>query len=329
MTNEPLSFTLASCKVSPMNLRHVRAFVVVAEELSFTNAARRLHISQPPLSRQIQQLEREVGARLFLRRPQRIELTDRGSLLLEEARRLGAIADEFIETAQSVRRRSTGVVRAGIAWGLWSALNRVRTRYAKDHPDVEITLEDLCLWHDSMTSADAFRRQRVDVALTRASVEAPLVENEPLFEERIVMLAREDHPLAHGRSVDLCQLTNETLLMFERKLSPVLYDRVLAMYAAAGVTPRIVHTKTSPILQAGLMLIATGEGIFPAVSGRFTQPHVAPGVAALTLSDPNASIPVVLSWRSDEASPAVRQFVAAARQAFSAQKNVTRLVVNG
>src|SRR6266699_3731003 len=179
-----------------MNLRHVRAFVVVAEELSFTNAARRLHISQPPLSRQIQQLEREVGAKLFIRRPQRIELTDRGTLLLEEARRLGAIADEFMETAQSVRRR---------------------TRYAKEHPDVEITLEDLCLRSESMTSADAFRRQRIDIALTRASVEAPLIDNEPLFDERIVMLIREDHPLTRGRAVSLCQLTNETLLMFERK----------------------------------------------------------------------------------------------------------------
>jgi len=94
------------------------------------------------VSRQIQQLEREVGAKLFIRRPQRIELTDRGTLLLEEARRLGAIADEFLETAQSVKRRSTGVVRIGMSWGLWSGLNRVRTRYSKDHPDVEITIDD-------------------------------------------------------------------------------------------------------------------------------------------------------------------------------------------
>jgi len=311
-----------------MNLRHVRAFVVVAEELSFTNAARRLHISQPPLSRQIQQLEREVGAKLFIRRPQRIELTDRGSLLLDEARRLGAIADEFVETAQSVKRRSTGVVRIGIAYGLWSALNRVRTRYAKDHPDVEITGEDLCSRSDSMTSADAFRRQRIDVAMTRASVEAPLIENEPLFDERIVMLIRESHPLVRSRAVGLCHLANETLLMAERKLSPALYDKILEMYATAGVAPRIVHTKTSPIEQAGLMLIATGEGIFPSVSSKFTQPHAAKGVAPLVLADPKATIPVMLSWRNDESSPAVLEFVAAARQAFATQKPLAKLVVN-
>jgi DNA-binding transcriptional LysR family regulator len=311
-----------------MNLRHVRAFVVVAEELSFTNAARRLHISQPPLSRQIQQLEREVGAKLFIRRPQRIELTDRGTLLLDEARRLGAIADEFVETAQSVKRRSSGVVRIGIAWGLWNALNRIRMRYAKDHPDVEITVEDLCLRSDSLYPQDAFRRQRIDVALMRAPLEAPLIESEPLFDERIVMLIREDHPLVRASSVGLCQLTNETLLMFERKLSPVLYDRVLEMYATAGVTPRIVHTKTSPIEQAGLMLVASGDGIFPGMASKFTQPHVAPGVAALTLADPHARIPVMLVSRSDEASPAVTQFVDAARQSFAPRRPAQRLVVN-
>jgi DNA-binding transcriptional LysR family regulator len=311
-----------------MNLRHVRAFVVVAEELSFTNAARRLHISQPPLSRQIQQLEREVGAKLFIRRPQRIELTDRGSLLLDEARRLGAIADEFVETAQSVKRRSSGVVRVGIAWGLWHALNRIRVRYAKDHPDVEITVEELCVRNESLYPADAFRRQRIDVAMMRAPLEAPLIESEPLFDERIAMLVREDHPLARASSAGLCQLTNETLLMFERKLSPVLYDRVLEMYATAGVTPRIVHTKTSPIEQAGLMLVASGDGIFPIVSSRFTQPHTAPGVAALALADPKARIPVMLVSRSDEASPAVMQFADAARQSFAPRRPAQKMVVN-
>ena len=311
-----------------MNLRHVRAFVVVAEELSFTNAARRLHISQPPLSRQIQQLEREVGAKLFIRRPQRIELTDRGSLLLDEARRLGAIADEFIETAHNVKRRSTGVVRIGMAWGLWSALNCIRTRYAKDHPGVEITGEDLCLRSDSLYPADAFRRQRIDVALLRAPVDVPLIEAEPLFDERIVALIRDDHPLARSGSVRLCQLTGETLLMFERKLSPVLYDKVLEMYAAADVAPRIVHTKTSPIEQAGLMRVASGDGMFPGVSSPFTQSQAAKGVAALVLSDPGATIPVLLAWRSDEASPAVLQFVDAAREVFASQKSAPRLVVN-
>ncbi len=300
-----------------MNLRHVRAFVAVAEELSFTKAARRLHISQPPLSRQIQQLEREVGVRLFVRGPRRIELTDRGRLLLDEAKRLSAIVDEFLETAQRVKRKSAGVLRVGIAWGLWTALNRIRTHYAKDHPGVEITSEDLCLRGDSLTPTEAFRRQRIDVALMRAPVDAPSVDYETLFSERIVVLIRSDHPLARARHVTLQQLTNEKLLLFERKLSPVLYDRILELYAAAGIVPRIVHTKTSPIEQAGLMQVASGEGIYPSVNSRFTQPHAAIGVAELPLAEPDASIPVLLAWRRDEAAPAVSDFVASARQVFA------------
>ena len=105
---------------------------------------------------------------------------------------------------------------------------------------------------------------------------------------------------------------------------PIICDKVVLaagiwsrqIGALAGVAPRIVHTKTSPIEQGGLMLIATGEGIFPSVSSKFTQPHAAKGVAELTLADPKAKIPVMLSWRSDECSPAVLEFVAAARQAF-------------
>ncbi len=300
-----------------MNFRHLRAFVAVAEELSFTRAARRLHISQPPLSRQIQQLERDVGVRLFLRRPRRIELTGQGRLLLDGARRLGAIADEFVETAQRVKRKSAGVVRVGVSWGLWKAVNRIRAQYATEHPNVEITAEDLCLRPDSLYPADAFRRQRIDVALTRAPVDALSIECEPLFHERIVMLVGDDHPLVRARTARLQQLTRDTLLLFERKLSPALYDRVLELYAAAGVTPRIVHTKTSPIEQAGLMLVASGEGIFPSVSSPFTRAQSAPGVGEVVLSEPNASIPVLLAWRADEVSTAVTRFVAVARDVFA------------
>lgn len=299
-----------------MNFRHLRAFVAVAEELSFTKAARRLHISQPPLSRQIQQLERDIGVRLFDRGPRRIALTDRGRLLLDDARRLGTIADAFVDAAQRVKRKNAGMVRIGIAWGLWKAVYRIRTLYAKEHPAVEITGEDLGVHADSLHPVDAFRRQRIDVALTRAAVDGRAIECAPLFHERITMLVREDHPLARSRAVGLPQLIGEPLLLFDRRLSPVLYDTVLGLYAAAGLAPRIVHTQTSPMEQAGLMLVASGEGIYPSVSGRFTQANTVPGIAALPLTEAQATIPVLLAWRSDERSAPVLRFVEVAQAAF-------------
>ena len=306
---------------NPMTLRHLRAFMAVAEELSFTGAARKLHISQPPLSRQIQQLEVEVGDQLFLRSAQGIELTDKGRVFLHEARQLTVIADEFLETAQRVRREGMGAVRVGIDWGLWNAINRIRTHHAMQHPGVEIIGEDLRTHGELHEPGQAFRRHRIDVALTRMAVNAPAIECQTLFHERVVVLIREDHPLVELGAVRLRQLAAEPLLITDRKGGPVLCEKVQALYASAGVTPRAVHTRTGPVAQSGLMLVASGEGIYLSVSSPFTQPHAAPGVAELTLDEPNATVPVMLAFRRDERSAAAVNFVTSAREAFRTSRS--------
>jgi LysR family transcriptional regulator, benzoate and cis,cis-muconate-responsive activator of ben and cat genes len=299
-----------------MTLRHLRAFVAVAEELSFTSAARRLHISQPPLSRQIQQLETEIGAKLFARSSQGIALTAKGQWFLGEVRQLTSLADEFLESAQRVRREGTGAVRVGIDWALWKAVNRIRTQHARQHPGVDIIGEDLFRCGDALDVAQAFRWRRIDVALTRVAVEAASIECEPLFSERIVVLIRADHPLARAGSVRLRQLANETLMMPGRKAGPVSCEKVIALYEAAGITPRLIHTHTGPIAQSGLMLVSSGEGFYVSVGGPFTQPHAADGVAMLTLDEPNATIPVLLAFRRNESCLAALDFVQSARDAF-------------
>ena len=299
-----------------MTLRHLRAFMAVAQELSFTGAARRLHISQPPLSRQIQQLEKEIGVKLFLRRSHGIELTDRGRLFLTEARRLSGIANEFLQTAHRLRREGIGVVRIGSPWGLWKAMNRLRVHHARRHPGIEITVEDLSTRGEAHNVADALRRQQIDLALTRVPAEGPGIDCEVAFDERIVVLMRESHPLACARMVRLRQLTKETLLMPDRKASPILYDRILALYASAGVTPRMVHTKTTPEAQSGLLQVASGDGIFLSVASPFTQPHAVDGVAEVTLDELHATTPLFLVWRKDETSTSVLSFVGSAREVF-------------
>jgi DNA-binding transcriptional LysR family regulator len=299
-----------------MTLRHLRAFVTVAEELSFTSAARKLHISQPPLSRQIQQLEQEIGVKLFLRRSHGIELTERGRVFLTEAQRLSGIANEFVQTAQRLRREGIGIVRVGAAWGLWKAMNRLRLHHARRHPGIEITVEDLWARGEFLNASDALRRQHIDVALTRTPVEGPSVESEIAFQEQIVVLMRESHPLARARSVRLRQLADDTLLMPDRKTSPALYDRTGALYAAAGVNPRVVHTQTTPDAQSGLLQVASGDGIYFSVSSLWTQPHAVPGVAEVALDEPNAATPMFLVWRTNERSRTVISLVASAREIF-------------
>lgn len=302
-----------------MTLRHVRAFLAVAEELSFTSAARRLHISQPPLSRQIQQLESEIGVQLFLRRAQGIELTEKGRLFLEEARRLSATANEFLDTAHRIRREGIGVVRVGVPSGLWKAVNRIRLHAAKRYPGLDVTAEDLRTHADLDGPNNAFRRHRIDVALTRAPVNWPSVQCEPLFHEQIVVLIGDAHPLARGGAVRLRQVAAETVWMQERKASPSLYDKTQSLYAAAGVTPRIVHTSGSPVELSGLMRVASGEGISLTVASPFTGRHAADGISELTLDEPHSTNPVLLAWRKDTSSKAVINFITSAREVFRRQ----------
>ena len=299
-----------------MTLRHLRAFMAVADELSFTGAARKLHISQPPLSRQIQQLEKEVGVKLFLRRSHGIELTDRGRGFLAEARRLNGIANDFLQTAQRLRRDGIGVVRVGTGWGLWKAINRLRLHHARRDAGVEITVEDPLRSGEQQNPADALRRRQIDVALTRLPIATPAIACEVAFTEQIVVLLRENHPLSGARTLRLRQVADETLLMPDRKAAPALYDRVLALYAAAGVTPRVVHTRSTPDAPSGLLQVASGEGIHLTAASPWTQPHAVNGVAEVPLDEPNATTPMFLAWRRDETSRHVLNLVASARDVF-------------
>src|SRR5882672_7678017 len=123
-----------------MDFRHLRAFIAVADESSVTRAAERLHISQPPLSRHIRQLEEELGVRLFVRHRHGVTLTGAGHQLLEKARLLNAAASDFFAMAGRVTRADSHTVRIGIGWGLWEPINRVRVELARraDPPTIEV-----------------------------------------------------------------------------------------------------------------------------------------------------------------------------------------------
>jgi len=152
----------------PMDLRRVKAFIAVAETLSVTKAAERLHISQPPLSRHIHQLEEELGVTLFLRHRHGVTLTDAGRRLLEKARSLEAAAAEFALTARRVSSAEAKEVRIGIGWGLWDVVNRIRVEFARTNPDVTITASDAYCWYDS---DEQLRNGALDIAFARPPVD--------------------------------------------------------------------------------------------------------------------------------------------------------------
>jgi len=297
-------------KIGLVDFRHLRAFVAVAEERNFTRAAQRLHISQPPLTRQIRQLEDELGVTLFVRHRTGAEMTCEGAALLDSARAVTAALGDFENLARSVKTRQTTALHLGIGWGLWKAVNPIRERFVSRHPTVPIVAHDLCELH----RGGPFDQQ-IDVAVTRPPLETDLA-CEPLFEERFVALLAEDHPLASRSSLTLADLASEPLLLFERKVGPSVYDKILALWVAAGLKPLVVERQPPPYAQDAMMLVASRQGYYLGIASQYTQSHKTSGVAVVPLDEPDARLEIYVAWHRNDTSKHVREFVRSAQEVF-------------
>jgi len=298
-----------------MEVRHIQAFIAVAEELSLRRAGRRLSVSQASISRQVQQLEQELGLTLFLRRRDGIELTHQGTLMLDQAMRLAAAAAEFADHMKTVEAHRRGVVRLGIAWGLWDAVNRIRARHEAHATGIAVLGNDMASWNQ----VEALRQRRIDVGLVRLPCDTRELQCVTLYNECVVAILAAGHPLARRSSVKLAELANERLLLHDRDHAPIVYDKIFELYAAAAVTPHIVATTASPASPGGMINVASGKGIYLGLGSLMNTMKDAPGIAVVRLEDPRAALQVCVVWRTSEASPAVLEFVAAAREAFATE----------
>ncbi len=292
-----------------MDFRHLRAFIAVAEESSVTRAAERLHISQPPLSRHIHQLEEELGVKLFHRHRMGVTLTDVGRHLLEKAKVLDAAASDFLETAGQATEIGAHTVRIGIAWGLWEPLHRVRIEAASRFMQLTLEASDVFCsddWNEQL------RNGTLDVVFTRPPFDEGALNVGPLFDEQLVAVVSADHPLAARKSVRLRDLVREPLLLWDRHLMPAVYDKVLALYGGMGVKPRMIPTPgAGPHNHRGLMLVASGQGVYVCVGVPLTSPQPTSGIAVVPIADPSATIEICVVWRKTEQSSAVTRFMEA------------------
>ena len=290
-----------------MDFRHLRAFIAVAEESSVTKAAARLHISQPPLSRHIRQLEEELGITLFIRHRQGVRLTDAGHGLLEKAKVLAAAASDFYETAGQTTRNQANKIRVGIGWGLWETVNKVRIASSRQFANITIDASDLLCTEQQ---AELLQSRSLDLVFSRPPLEAEGVESTMLFQERLVAVVSSDSPLASRKTLRVRDLANETLLVWDRHLIPYVFDKVDDLYARAGITPKRIPTPDAgPHNQAGLMMVASGTGIYLCMGVPVSSQDSVSSVAAVPLSDADAALDVCVAWRKDESSAVVRQFL--------------------
>jgi DNA-binding transcriptional LysR family regulator len=295
-----------------MELRHLRYFVTVAEELNFTKAAKRLQIAQPPLSRQIHDLEKEVGVQLFERRSNRVFLTDAGRRFLSEARVVLQHSAQALETARQAKNGQQGTIRLGFGKGLGDIVSRIINQYLRHFPSMEIDVKDIA----SGFQNDALTGRKIDVGFMRPPVDKLHLASEPLFDERFSVVLRRTSPLAKHKSLRLHHLAHETLLLIDRPISSDVYDITLQLYRDAGMTPKVIPTETMSYDEAGSILVDSGKGIYIAVGKNPCHPSFAGRLISLPLSEAKARIGVHVVWRKNEQSKTTLDFVKFARSIF-------------
>jgi DNA-binding transcriptional LysR family regulator len=290
-----------------MDLRRVKAFIAVAETLSVTKAAERLHISQPPLSRHIHQLEEELGVTLFVRHRHGVTLTEAGRRLLDKARAVDAAASQFALTARQVSRGEANEIRIGIGWGLWDVVNRIRIEFTRRNPGISVAATDAYCWYDS---DQQLRNGTLDLAFARPPFGSDFETSAPIFYERIQAIMSDSNPLAARPSVSIRDLADEPLLLWDQQIAPVLYDQILDLYARARVEPRTLPTpEAGPFNHAGMMIVASGKGVYLGYGVPLTEPHPPSGVAVRPISDEGATTEIRVVHRKVEESPVVGRFL--------------------
>jgi DNA-binding transcriptional LysR family regulator len=293
-----------------MELRHLKYFVVVAEERHFTRAAERLGIGQPPLSLQIQRLEREIGATLFRRLSRGVELTEAGVLLLDSARHILAMVDRTCTDVQRLSRGEIGHMRVGFAGATYfqPLLPAIIREYRTRRPDVVLSPEQ----SNTPSLVAGLLEGRVDAAFIRPPIEsAEELDVELLVREDMMVVLPHSHPLARaGEPVSLSALAEETFLLFPRAIGEGLYDAITSACQRAGFLPRLGQEAPQIVSIAPLVGAGFGVSIVP----RSTTQIQMEEVVYLPIAGNGPKAPISLAWRRHNPSPVVRLFLAVARE---------------
>jgi DNA-binding transcriptional LysR family regulator len=289
-----------------IEIRHLRYFVAVAEELHFGRAARRLGITQPPLSLQIQQLEANLGHMLFERTNRSVELTLAGRALLDEARTVIADFDRVPDTVRRAARGETGSLSvAFVGLAMFVTLPRIIRRFRQELPSVRLDLREL----STGAQQAALRAGELDVGFLREPARDPELVTETMIKEGLLLAISKRHPLASRKRLRLADVANEDFVLFPRDLTPGLHERVLAVCAEAGVHPRIVQT--SHEIYTTISLVAAGLGVTIVPASVREMPWRT--IRYVKIPSPNAVTRIDAAWRADNRSPVLAAFLEIAR----------------
>lgn len=289
-----------------MELRHLRYFVAVAEELHFGRAAARLRIAQPPLSRQIRALEGEIGTALFERTRRKVELTRAGQVFLDEVRRTFGQVERAVGLARRAGRGESGALSVGFVSVTTHTLLPVILRAFRDrYPGVDLSLREM----PPSEQVVALREGRIEVGFLRAPLDEPTLGIEVVLSERLMAAMPSRHPLAAKKRIALRALSREPFVLFPRHLGPGFHDQIITLCREAGFSPRVIQEAPQMMTIASLVAVGLGVSIVPASVARMWRE----GVAFVPFSGKQPTADLVMAWRPDDSSPVLRAFLEVVR----------------
>lgn len=296
-----------------MELRQLRYFVVVAQTRNVSRAAEQLHIAQPPLSRQIQNLEAELGVKLLDRSARPLQLTEAGRFFYEQALqilgRLAQLKDQTQEIGATGRTRFViGCVASTLYGGTPDLVRRMRARW----PNLQIEILEMM----SSEQITALKEGRIDLGFGRVRLTDPAIERVRLREEALVLAIPVEHPLASKPGpLKWSVLSEETLILYPSQPRPSFADEVLSLLADARVTP--ATTREVRELQTAMGLVASGIGV--AVVPASAQRLRSSDVAFRPINDPKAVSPIIMSYRINDANSRIDDIKDLIVQMYEAQ----------
>ncbi|MBD3654938.1 LysR substrate-binding domain-containing protein [Marinobacter sp.] len=287
-----------------MDLRKLRYFLTVAEEGNLGRAAALLHISQPPLTRQIHQLEQELGVQLFNRTPKGMELTEAGTLLAQEARNIFSLVQQASEKTQRASQGRLGRLDIAIfGSGVLDVIPRLLLRFKQDYPEVKVVLHTM----EKEEQIQALRQHRITVGFNRMLKPLPDLTSELVNREPLLLAVNENSPLATQRVIEFRELADHPMVLFSSSSRPNFVDKVMSLCYAAGFTPEITQEVGDVV--TGVALVASGFGV--CLVSESASSLSLPGVVYREISDmpENATIDLSCVFRTGDNSRLLRSFL--------------------
>jgi DNA-binding transcriptional LysR family regulator len=292
-----------------MELRSLRYFLAVAEERSFRRAARRLLMTQPPLSREIRRLEHELGVTLFDRSTQPITLTSAGEVLAREAEVVIGRVDRAAEVTRRIGHPGEHLRVAFLGAAANSLLPDAVRTFRAEHPEVHIVLDEL---ESGPAGIAQLRRRRTDVVLVRESTSDPVLDSELILDEPFVVILPADHHLAAVEGpLRLGDLAEEPFVFWARSSTPTTFDAALLEFSRLGLDMHIVQEAHGVQTVLGLVAAGIGISLLPASVTQLQRK----GVVHRPLVRPRPTIPLYAMWCDDESDAPVEPFVKSLRRA--------------